>query len=197
MGRELGDARRVSGLSQARAAVRAGTSQSQWGRLERGELRRPTFDLVCRACRAVGLAPAFKAYPAGPPIRDAASLALLARFHDLLALRLRVRREVPIPIPGDLRAWDGRIEGRDGSASIEAEGRIHDAQALARRIALKVRDDPEAGVVILVVNETPHNRRILAEHREALRAQLPLDGSAIARALRAGRIPPASGIILL
>ena len=51
--------------------------------------------------------------------------------------------------------------------------------------------------MILVVNQTAHNRRVLAEHREALRAQFPLDGAAIARALREGRIPPASGIILL
>jgi transcriptional regulator with XRE-family HTH domain len=197
IGRELADARHMAAMSQASAAVRAGTSQSQWGRLERGELRRPTFELVCRACRAVGLAPAFKAYPAGPLVRDAASLALMARFEVLPAPPLRMRREVPIPLAGDLRAWDARIEGREGNASIEAESRIHDAQALERRIALKVRDDPGAGVVILVVNDTAHNRRVLAEHREALRAQLPLDGSAIARALRAGRIPPASGIVML
>jgi hypothetical protein len=34
-------------------------------------------------------------------------------------------------------------------------------------------------------------------HRESLRAQFPLDGAAIARALRPGRVPPAGGIILV
>ena len=51
--------------------------------------------------------------------------------------------------------------------------------------------------MILVVNQTAHKRQVLAEHRETLRAQFPLDGMAIARALRSGRVPPASGIILL
>jgi hypothetical protein len=100
-------------------------------------------------------------------------------------------------VPGDLRAWDARISDGISTASIEAESRIHDAQALARRIGLKARDDPGAGVVIHVVNQTAHNRRVLAEHREALRAQFPLDGAAIVRALRQGRVPPASGIILV
>ncbi len=141
--------------------------------------------------------PAFKAYPSGEPIRDAAQLALLARVEMLLHAPLRMRREVPLPIVGDRRAWDGRVGDGTASASIEGESRIHDAQALARRIDLKARDDPDAGVVILAVNDTSHNRRILAEHREALRAQFPLDGAAIARALRRGRIPAASGIIVL
>jgi hypothetical protein len=51
--------------------------------------------------------------------------------------------------------------------------------------------------VILVVNQTAHNRRILGVHREALRGQFPLDGGAIARALRSGTVPAAAGIILL
>ena len=70
-------------------------------------------------------------------------------------------------------------------------------QELSRRIARKQRDDPRAGVVILVVNRTAHNRRVLAAHREALREQFPLDGAAILRALRNGRVPPASGILML
>ena len=50
--------------------------------------------------------------------------------------------------------------------------------------------------MILVLNRTAHNRRILADHREALRAQFPLDGAAVARELRRGRVPPQNGIIL-
>jgi hypothetical protein len=68
---------------------------------------------------------------------------------------------------------------------------------VSRRVALKQRDDPACGVVILLVNRTARNRRVLAAHREALRQQFPLDGAAILRELRAGRIPKASGILLL
>ena len=197
LGREIGVTRRTLGISAWAAADRAGISASQWGRLERGELRRPSLDLVCRAARGVGLAPSLTLHPTGEPIRDAAQLALLARFEALLAAPLRLLREVPLPIIGDLRAWDGRVSADGRTASIEGESRIHDAQALSRRIALKVRDDPGAGIVILVVNATAHNRRVLAEHREALRAQFPLDGAVIIKALRAGQVPAASGIVVM
>jgi transcriptional regulator with XRE-family HTH domain len=197
VGTEIKIARRSSGISVRAAAARAGMSPSQWSRLERGKLERPTLDLICRAARGVGLAPSLTLHPTGEPIRDAAQLALLARFETHLAQPLSMSREVPLPIAGDMRAWDGRIRNGGRAASIEGESRIHDAQALARRIALKVRDDPDAGVVILLVNSTVHNRRVLAEHRETLRAQFPLDGAAILKALRVGRIPAASGILLL
>ncbi len=151
-------------------------SESAYARLERDDLDRPTLDRICRAARAVGLAPSLSFYPTGEPIRDAAQLALLARFEALLGPPLRMRREVPLPIHGDLRAWDGRITDGTRTASIEGESKLYDAQALARRIGLKSRDDPGAGVVILVVNQTAHNRRVLAAHREVLREQFPLDG---------------------
>ena len=106
-------------------------------------------------------------------------------------------REAVLPRPGDQRAWDGRILGGERPASVEGESRLHDIQAMARRVDLKRRDDPGSGIVILVVARSAHNRRVLAEHREALRLQFPLDGAAIARDLRQGRVPRAGGIIVL
>jgi transcriptional regulator with XRE-family HTH domain len=198
IGREIAEARRATGLSQRAAAVRAGVSASQLGRVERVQHPNPSLDLLCRCARATGLVLASKAYPDGTHIRDRASLALLARLDLRLGHPLRTRREVGLPVPGDQRAWDARIFGDGGArASVEAESHLHDLQATARRIDLKTRDDPDVGVVILLVNRTAHNRRVLAEHREALRAQFPLDGATILRSLTAGRIPPAGGILLL
>jgi len=196
---EIRDARRGLGLDQRAAARRAGLSASQFGRIERRQLASPTVEQLCRAGRAVGLKPAITWHPADDGPRDRAQLSAFDRFTPLLAPPLLLRREVTLPIRGDQRAWDGRIEAPGGRerASVEVESRLHDTQATARRIALKQRDDPLAGVVILVVNRTAFNRRVLAEHRESLRAQFPLDGAQIARALRAGRIPAASGIILV
>ncbi len=171
-------------------------SPSQLARVELARNARPTLDQVCRAARAVGLRPWLKLYPDEAPIRDAPQLKLLARFEALLPPSLRLRREVPLPVAGDLRAWDGRISDGKRTGSVEAESKLDDVQAVSRRIELKVRDDPGAGVVILLLNRTAHNRRILASHREALRVQFPLDGAAIARDLRSGRVPAASGIIL-
>jgi len=196
-GREIRGARRGLGVSIAAAARRAGISASQFGRIERAELRRPSAEQVFRAARAVGLEAVLRFYPAGPRIHDKAQLATLARFEHLLAPPLRMRREVTIPRPGDLRAWDGRISDGSRNVSIEAESKLWDAQATERRIALKSRDDPDAGPVILVLNKTTHNRRVLAECREALRARFPLDGAAISRALRSGTLPQVGGIILV
>jgi transcriptional regulator with XRE-family HTH domain len=196
IGRELRETRRRLGLSLDEAARRTGMSGSQLSRVERAELEAPTLEQLCRAARGVGLRPSLKLYPAGPPVRDRGSLATLGRFEKVL-VGLPLDREVPLPIRDDLRAWDGRIRSREGNASIECESKLEDVQAVSRRVALKQRDDPTAGVVILLVNRTASNRRVLAEHREALRQQFPLDGAAILRELRAGRVPKASGILLL
>ena len=128
---------------------------------------------------------------------DGPQLALLGRLERVLGGPLRIFREVTLPIPGDRRAWDARITDGVAHASIDAEARLDDLQAVARRVAIKQRDDPAAGVAILLLNRTAHNSRVLAEHREALRAQFPLDGAATLRAIRAGRIPEAGGIVLL
>lgn len=197
--REIRVARRELGISQADAGRGAAMSRSQFSRLELAELDEPTLEQLCRAARAVGLRPAFRLFRGDVRVRDRVQLAIFARFEQLLAppLARSLRREVPLPIPGDRRAWDGRISDGARTASIECESRLEDIQALTRRIELKQRDDPSAGIVILVVNKTAHNRAVLREHREALRAQLPLDGAEIARALRSGVVPRASGIILV
>lgn len=196
-GQEIRDARLTLGMSLAVAGQRAGMSPSQLGRIERSAIRRPTYDQVCRAARAVGLEASLRLFPSGAPVRDRGQLVLLGRFETLLAPPLVMRREMHLPRAGDQRAWDGRILGGEHPASVEGEARLHDTQAVARRVDLKCRDDPDAGVVILVVARTAHNRRVLAEHREALRQQFPLDGAAITRELRHGRVPRASGIIVL
>jgi hypothetical protein len=165
-------------------------SASAWGRLVRRELREPTVEQVCRAARAVGLKPTITFYPTGDRIRDEPQTRVLDRIERLLGRPLTMRREVGLGIPGDLRAWDARISGRRATASIDAESRLMDIQAVTRRVSLKQRDDPDAGVVILALNDTAHNRAVLREHREALRGELPLDGGAILRSLRAGRVPP-------
>ncbi|HEY4189131.1 MAG TPA: hypothetical protein VGM28_01800 [Candidatus Limnocylindrales bacterium] len=80
---------------------------------------------------------------------------------------------------------------------MEAETHVYDAQALERRIELKLRDDPRARTVLLVASRTRHNRQVVDEHRQSFRGLFPLDGGSILRALGAGRIPEAGGILLL
>jgi transcriptional regulator with XRE-family HTH domain len=197
IGPELKAGRRELGMSQARASRRAGISRSLLGRVERGQLATVTVDHLARAARAVGLKAVVKLYPDETPVRDQGQLALLARFEERINPPIRLRREVALPIASDLRAWDARITDGDATASIEGEARLNDVQAVSRRVALKQRDDPQAGAVILLVSRTAHNRAVVALHRDALRAQFPMDGAAILAALRRGTVPRASGILML
>jgi hypothetical protein len=104
--------------------------------------------------------------------------------------------EVPLRIPGDLRAWDAQLHIAGTVIGVEAEMRSSDLQALDRRIALKRRDGGIA-LVVLLVADTRANRLILSEQREALRASFPLDTRAVLDPLRSGRAPLASGIVVL
>lgn len=195
--RGAGPGDRSRSSRSATVAQAAGISPAQLGRLERAEISRPNLEQLCRAARALGLSTSVRFYPVGTPVRDAAQLALLRRFEARLGSPLYVRREVPLPIGGDLRAWDAMVLGADEPFFIDAETRIGDVQAVQRRIEIKRRDDPRASTVLLVVTRSDHNRRIIATHRESLRALLPLDGGAVLRAISAGRCPPAGGIVMV
>jgi transcriptional regulator with XRE-family HTH domain len=197
IGRDIRNARIALGVSIGRAARSVGLSPSQHGRIERGELRRPTVDHLARAARAVGLDLSLKAYPSDVAVRDRGQLAALGRFEAMLGGPLKLHREVALPVAGDRRAWDGTVAGGDRPARVECEVRLHDIQGLERRFALKQRDDPQAGVVLLVVARTRHNAAVLAEHRAALRQRFPADGPSIAAELRAGRVPRESGIVVV
>ena len=157
-------------------------------------------DAVGAACgisgsAAVGLDVRLQAYPAGDPIRDAGQARLLARLRPRLNPVLRWSTEVVLPIPGDLRAWDAVIEGRGWRIGVEAETVLDDIQALERRLALKRRDG-DVDHVILVVADTARNRRALKSAPAAF-VDLPLRTREVLAALRDGRDPGGSGIVIL
>lgn len=137
-----------------------------------------------------------RAYPAGDPVRDSAHLGLLERLRERLGPGLSWRTEVPLPIPGDLRAWDAQIVNGSAAVAVEAEVRLTDIQALDRRIALKRRDG-DIDVVILLIGDTKVNRAVIAAHRSALRPAFPLDARGVLGALAAGKLPPTGGVVLL
>ena len=171
-------------------------SHAQLGRIERGAIPRLTFDQACRAGMAVGLRIGARAYPVGDPVRDAGQLRLLERFVSLLPALARVDREAALPLPGDLRAWDALVSLDGRRAGCEAETHLRDIQALERKLSAKLRDGG-VDILLLVVSDTAYNRSVLADHRETLRALLPLDGLDIRRALRNGRLPARNGLILV
>ena len=196
VGEEIRLARLARGLSQAEVARQAGTSRSKVGRIERGENQSAPFrDLVIVAA-VVGLDMSIGAYPVGPPHRDRAHAALLERLRLRLHPNLRWRTEVPLPNPGDLRAWDALINGVDFRAGTEAETKARDGQELERRIAAKQRDGA-VDLVILLLSDTRSNREFVKQREPELRAMFPVAAADALRALAEGRSPGGNALILL
>jgi transcriptional regulator with XRE-family HTH domain len=192
-------ARVSAGLSQRDIGLAIGASHSKVGRFERGETVSPELEFVAAYCAVLGLDLAIRTYPAGDPIRDRAQLALLERLRRRLHPSLRWRIEVPLPTEGDLRAWDAEVRGMQPGrwrARVEAETRIADGQALERKLALKLRDDP-GGHLILLVADTRANRRALATLDAGLRSHLPHSTRDILACLTRGEEPPGSGIVVM
>ena len=196
LGRDLRDARLGHGLSQAEVAHAAGLSQPEVSRLERGLVPHASFVDIARLLSTVGLELSAKAYPSGQPLRDAAHIRLLANFRACLNPSLSWRTEVPLPIDRDLRAWDGFITVPTFRIGVEAETRVRDLQALARRIGVKQRDSNVEHVILLLAG-TRWNRGLVRTYAADLAAQFPGKGRDVIAALYAGSDPGASCVILL
>ena len=155
-------------------------------------------------CAAVGRDLSVRSFPSGPPIRDAAHIALLGRLRERIGSRVRWLAEVPVsqaaePEPGrpiDRRAWDAVLSGPGWRVAVEAETRLGDVQSLLRRIALKQRDG-DVAAVLLLVNDTAHNRRVVGEPSFGLREQFPGSARLALGRLADGRRLESNALIML
>lgn len=192
---ELVNARLAGGLSVRDVARRVGVSPGRIERSERAEPGALTIDLAARIAPALGLQLAFSLHLNGDPARDRAHLALLERFRRRLHPSLTWRTEVPVPHPGDLRSADGMIEAGFGTILVEAETRLTDVQAVERKSSLKKRD-LGADRLILLVAETPNNRKVLELHLE-LRERLCVGTRRCLSALSRGEDPGGDCLVIL
>lgn len=201
LGTELRQARVGSGLSLATVSGAVGISAAQIARIERGLVPTASVAQIARIGAVVGLDIRVRAYPGPDPLRDAGQLRLIDRFRSHLHPQLRLRLEVPLPMAGDLRAWDAWIDAfveasGPESMPVEAETRVIDAQAQIRRIMLKMRD---AGVdhVLVVVGDTPINRTAVAAAQGVISGSFPISARKAMAALAAGRHPGGSALIFI
>jgi transcriptional regulator with XRE-family HTH domain len=187
--------RLAAGLTQAKVARASGIARSTYADLELGRTAEVSLLRATIVSAVLGQDLSVKLYPFGLPVRDAAHLKLLSDFSERVATTWRMKREAPIPIEGDRRAWDLLLEG-PVSIGVEAETRPGDLQALERAIHLKQRD---SGIkrVVLLVRGSRRNRLLIRELLPVLRPSFPLGTAEVMRALHEGRDPAADGLVVL
>lgn len=196
--------RLAAGLSFEELGRAVGLSGEQVARILRAQSPNVSVIRLATLLGAVGLDLVARAYPAGPPVRDAAHLALLARLRGRVAPWLTWRAEVPViaRTPGhdvlisDRRAWDTTIAGPGWQCAVEAETRVRDVQALERRLALKVRDGTVNSVILLLL-DSEHNRRTLTQEGASLRLRFPGSARITLRRLALGQPPKENALLLL
>jgi transcriptional regulator with XRE-family HTH domain len=148
LGHELRSARIDHGLSIDFVAAASGLSNAEVGRIERALSPNVPFITLARLAAVVGLDLAARFYPGPGPVRDAARVELLADFHALLHPTVRWAVEVPFPIAGDQRAWDGMVAGQGWRYGTEAETAPRDGRTYGN---IRTRRSPlDAGFVPLV-----------------------------------------------
>ena len=103
---------------------------------------------------------------------------------------------MPLPNPGDRRAWDAVIGIETVRVGVEAETRARDSQELERRLSLKRRDGGVDHVILLLAN-TRSNRLFVRGLGEGFRTAYPIEGRVMLARLAAGVDPKGSGILLL
>ena len=193
---ELREARIERGLSVAHVAKALGISKAEVSRIENHRSPNVPFIQLARFAAVVGLDLSLKTYPGASPVRAAAHGRLLDDLRALLHASLRWAREVPLPITGDQRAWDGMVIGRGWRFGIEAEMAARDAQALVRRINLKLRDGGVDGVLLLL-RDTHRSRTFVRAARPELESTFSASPREVFASLRAGRCPSGSAILVV
>jgi hypothetical protein len=199
--REAEAARIASGTSYAAIGHALRLSPEQVARIMQVQSPSASVVRVAQVLEAVGLHLSARAFPVGPPVRDAGQVELLGRLRARIHPSLRWTDEVPVvevPIPGhvDLRAWDAGIDGPGVRVRIDGETHVGDLQAVERRVALKQRDGQESSVILLLA-DTQHHRALLAQAGDAIRTRFPVSQRAALAALRDGRSPGGNALVLL
>ncbi len=196
LGEEIRIARLTAGWSLRELARQTGYSRTYLSRIERGTASGASLRSLEVIFAALGMELSARAFPQGPPLRDAAHARLLARFRERLAPTITLRTEVPLRGDRERRAWDGELAlGRD-TCKLEAETVLYDLQAQDRRIARKLEADGVARVILLAA-DTRRNRRVLREFRPLISQRYPLTTREVRAGLAVGRLPSASGCVVL
>lgn len=195
LGQELADARRLSGASQAEVAKALGWSASKVRRIERGQRASVShLELACFAS-VVGLRYSGRLFVGTTRLRDATQLAMIngyRQFADRHGWSCRI--EQPMPISGDLRAFDVVLRRGKLAVAHEFVSRVSNVQAQVRPLLQKQRD-AGADCLVLVVRDTNENRRAVRAAGAVLVDLFPLGTRGVLAAIRRGERPTANGLV--
>jgi len=196
LAREARLARTNAGLSQAEVGRAIGVSREKVSRFERGADTDPGLLFLSRLFATLGMSLTARAWPDGSPRRDQGHANVLRALARLLHPSAGWLTEVLLPTPGDRRAWDAVIAIGAIRIGVEAETRPRDGQDLQRRLRLKLRD---GGVdyLLLVLSDTRSNRLFLRSWATEVATDFPTPAADMLAALREGRDPGGSGVLLL
>lgn len=183
-------------IARCRLGNELSISRSQYSRIERGLSPHLSIDLAVRLFAVLGHDLSIRPYPTGDPIRDTGHAALLNRLRSACHPLIRCATEVPLPLPGDLRAWDATAVWPACRIGVEAETRLRDLQAQERRLSLKQRD---GGMdrVILLVSDSRSNRDTVRRHADWAAERFPVPGRRALELLGAAVDPGGDSLILL
>ena len=200
IGSEARRSRLAAGMTLSQVAAHLGWSRQRAARFEHGQMRNAAITDASVYLAAVGMKLAARAWPLGAPLRDVAQLSVTQRLLDRCHPAWRPRFEVPLGIPGDLRAFDlllTRVD-REVRVYVEILTRLTDAQAQLRSLHLKWRDGAAGrGRLVIVLADTAANRQAIGPIREILQPHYPIGSRAVLRALGGGHDPGANGIAFL
>lgn len=201
LGGEFRLARHGAGLSLAAVGAEVELSRSHVARIERAQVANVGMRHLVRIGTVLGLDVRVRAYPGGDPLRDAGQVRLATRFRGRVHDGVRIRSERLLPGVGDGRAWDLWLDGwpsGDGRHGVpaELETRIGDYQALLRRLHRKMRDG-DVPAVLLIVADTPGNRRAVDAAGPQVAADFPVSARSALASLAAGERPAGSALIFI
>jgi len=189
-------ARRDRNLSLRAVGAALGVSSATVWRFEHARAPNATIAFVAQLFAVLGLDLSARGYPGPTPLRDSAQRDAVALFLGQLHPSLAYGTEVPLPEAGDQRRWDVLVRGPDWRFGVEVETGPSDAQALAGRLTLKLRDADVDGMLLVV----PATRRVdafLETARPILEPIFPAAGVDVLEALRRGARPSGNGIVVL
>lgn len=120
----------------------------------------------------------------------------------MLSDKWQVTDETLLPGAGELRAWDKLLRLRESRpphlVGVDIETRVHDVQALVRRTRGRERDGRvDVIVIVIVLSDAAHNRRLVDELRASLGAAYATTPRSIFRSLRSGERLVGGGVVLV